>query len=154
MARGAPAAFAAGTNLPWDENVGPTHLVKRTGGEQNLVAHKVAPANVIARLRAQIRILTAKNKALAAQAKAAAAEAKYQADRNTSLGNYIGELNKRLMKYEGVEQQPDTADPDKESTTYSICTPEQDCRINGYGCGDAQPAPQPVDQLKQDGGSI
>jgi hypothetical protein len=151
MALGAPAAFAAGTTLPWEPAVGPTHLVTHTG-VQNLSGHKTSPASQITVLRAKNKALTAKAKAMAAKAKAAAAEAKWQADRNLALANYIGELNNQLMQYRGTPAvTPD--DPDKDCKDYSVCTPEQDCRLNGNNCPVTPPPAPPVDEVKQDDGA-
>jgi hypothetical protein len=42
-------------------------------------------------------------------------------------------------------------DPDQECKEYSVCTPEQNCRINGMGCP-VVPAPaQPVDGMTENG---
>jgi hypothetical protein len=128
------AAFGAGANYPWDTNTGSTKIGKRIGGMQDLVVAKVSPATRLAKALAANRALKTTNRDLAAKVKALAAEAKFQADRNQALGNYIGQLNQRLMQYEGTGPKSEPVDPDQECKEYSVCTPEQDCRIWGNGC--------------------
>jgi hypothetical protein len=149
VALGAPAAFGAGSSLPWDTEVGPMYLTHHVKKQD--VSGKLTPATLraqIAKLKRQVNALAAKNKALAVQKKALGSEAKYQADRNAALANWIGELNKRLLQYE-PPKPADPVDPDQECKEYSVCTPEQDCRINGYNCPIAQPVTPPVDVILQ-----
>ena len=142
---GASTAFGAGTSVPWDKNSGPKPGGARINSTQNTSGGKVAPA-------AQIAILKAKNRALAARNRALAAEAKWQADRNATLVGWIDQLNKRIVELGGgpvVEQA--IVDPDQECKDYSVCTPEQDCRLNGMNCP-VVPAPAPpVDAMTENG---
>jgi hypothetical protein len=153
VALSASAAFAT---VPWDTNSGGAPIGARVAGKQDLGVGKVAPTTKETKLTAQNRALKAKNRDLAAKIKAIAAEAKYQADRNLALSNYIGQLNQRLMQYEGTGPKSEPVDPDQECKEYSVCTPEQDCRIWGNGCPIAQPMTESVDAAPQnetEGGS-
>jgi hypothetical protein len=136
---GASAAFGAGANVPWDTSSGPQPGGARVNSTQNTSAKKVAPATQIAILKAKIRALTARNRALAA-------EAKWQADRNASLVGLIDQLNKRIADLGGAPkvEQP-AVDPDQECKDYSVCTPEQDCRLNGMNCPVVRAPAPPVE---------
>ena len=145
LALGASAAFGAGTSLPWDATSGPTPGGARVNSTQNTAAKKVAPAT-------QIAILKAKNRALAARNRALAAEAKWQADRNASLVGWIDQLNKRIADLGGAPKvEPPVVDPDQECKDYAVCTPEQDCRLNGMNCPVVKPQAPPVDGMTENG---
>ena len=142
---GAPAAFGAGTTVPWDTNSGPKTGGARVNSTQNTSAKKVAPAT-------QIAILQAKNRALAARNRALAAQAKWQADRNASLVGLIDQLNVRIHELGGGPTIiPIVEDPDQECKDYSVCTPEQDCRLNGMNCPVVPPQAPPVDGVTENG---
>jgi len=152
MAFAAPAAFSANSQIPVDSTsgTGSTHV---TGGPtQPLVGRgKLAPSKdaTIANLQRKNKQLAKQIAAQKAKGRALAAQLRLLTSQNQALSNWIGELNRQLAQYLPPPVAPQ-ADPDADCRDYSVCTPEQDCRIWGNGCADAQPAQAPVVEATQD----
>ena len=124
----APSAFTAGAAIPADPADGTAHQV--TGKAPTTLVTDVL---LNKKQAATIKKLTARNKALAAKNARLAAQNAAQAATNRAQSAAINELNAWVWAHTD-HPAPPVADPDADCRDYSVCTPEQDCRIWGNGC--------------------